>query len=261
MGKYYSLLFQYCMRKLIKSWSFWLFVLFIICSYWSAMYQITMSPKEARQLYSCLTVLSNVSFGYIAGYIFYIVSDFFPSSKAQFIALQYIMLAEYEILTTISSFSTFVGENWVADFKTEYNMFKLLYCASNTFEKCGNEMMRLVASVKIKDSFVEHSKRMLEQTNSNFDCLLVAQKKNLSYEEFECLAKIKGFFCMENKNFENGYITVSQFEIDQSFQDYYNSQKTIIEKLKERAVYCIDEEYKQEIENFVNKSFENQKSS
>lgn len=65
---------------------------------------------------------------------------------------------------------------------------------------------------------------------------------------------------MENKNFENGGITVSQFEIDQSFQDYYDSQKTIIEKLKERAVFCIDEEYKQAIEDFVNKSFEKQKT-
>lgn len=261
MGKYSSLLFQYCIRKLVKSWSFWLFVLFIICSYWSAMYQITISPKESRQLYSCLTVLSNVSFGYIAGYIFYMVSDFFPSSKAQFRALQYIMLAEYEILTTIESFGKIFGKNSVADFESEYKIFKLLYCESNTCEKCGNEIMRLMANIKIKDSFVEHSKRMLEQTNSNFDCLLVAQNKFLSYEEFECLAKIKSFFSLDNKNIENGCITVSQFEIDQSFQDYYNSKKTIIEKLKERAVYCIDEEYKQEIEDFVNKSFENQKSS
>lgn len=255
MRKYSSLLFQYCIRKLIKSWSFWLFVLFIICSYLSAMYQTTISPKESRHLYSCLTVSSNVSFGYIAGYIFYMVSDFFPSSKAQFIALQYIMLAEYEILTTIASFSKMDGKYSVADFESEYNMFKLLYCESNTYEKCGNDMIRLMASIKINDLFVEQSKRMLEQTNSNFDCLLVAQNKFLSYEEFECLTKIKRFFSMDNKNFENGGITVRQFEIDQSFQDYYDNQKYIIEKLKERATFCIDEEYKQAIETFVNKSF------
>ena len=255
MRKYSSLLFQYCIRKLIKSWSFWLFVLFIICSYLSAMYQTTISPKESRHLYSCLTVLSNVSFGYIAGYIFYMVSDFFPSSKAQFIALQYIMLAEYEILTTIASFSKMGGEHSVADFESEYNMFKLLYCESNIYEKCGNDMIRQMASIKINDLFVEQSKRMLEQTSSNFDCLLVAQNKFLSYEEFECLAKIKSFFSLDNKNLENGSIIVSQIEIDQSFQDYYDSQKIIIEKLKERVVFCIDEEFKQEIEDFVNKSF------
>ena len=261
MGKYSSLLFQYCILKLVKSWSFWLFVLFIICSYLSAMYQTTISPKESRHLYSCLTVLSNVSFGYIAGYIFYMVSDFFPNSKAQFIALQYIMLAEYEILTTIASFSKMDGEYSVADFESEYNMFKLLYFESNTYEKCGNDMVRQMASIKINDLFIEQSKRMLEQTNSYFDCLLIAQNKFLSYEEFECLAKIKSFFSLDNKNFENGSITVSQIEIDLSFQDYYDSQKTIIEKLKERAVFCIDEEYKQAIEDFVNKSFKNQKSS
>lgn len=60
---------------------------------------------------------------------------------------------------------------------------------------------------------------------------------------------------MDNKNLENGSIIVSQIEIDQSFQDYYDSQKIIIEKLKERVVFCIDEEFKQEIEDFVNKSF------
>lgn len=163
MRKYSSLLFQYCIRKLIKSWSFWLFVLFIICSYLSAMYHTTISPKESRHLYSCLTVLSNVSFGYIAGYIFYMVSDFLPSSKTQFIALQYIMLAEYEILTTIASFSKMDGENCVADFESEYNMFKLLDCESNTYEKCGNDMMRLMASIKINDLFVEQSKECLNK--------------------------------------------------------------------------------------------------
>lgn len=163
MRKDSSLLFQYCIRKLIKSWSFWLFVLFIICSYLSAMYQTTISPKESRLLYSCLTVLSNVSFGYIAGYIFYMVSDFLPSSKAQFIALQYIMLAEYEILTTIASFSKMDGENSVADFDSEYNMFNLLYCESNTYEKCGNDMMRLMASIKINDFLLNNLKECLNK--------------------------------------------------------------------------------------------------
>lgn len=254
MRKYSTLLFQYRIRKLIKSWSFGLFVLFIICSYLSVMHQTTISPKESRHLYSCLTVLSNISFGYIAGYIFYMFSDFFPRSKAQFIALQYIILAEYEILTTIASLSKMDRENGVADFESEYNMFKLLYCGVNIFEKCGNDMVRLMASIKIDNFFVEDSKRILEQTNSNFDCLLVAQNKFLSYEEFVCLAKIKNFFSMDNKNIENGGITLRQFEIDQLFQEYYDSKKIIIEKLKYRAVFCIDEEHKQAIENFVNKS-------
>lgn len=258
MNKKSFLLFQYCICKLIRSWSFWLFVLFAICSYLSAMYQTTITPKESRHLYSCLTVLSNVSFGYIAGYIFYIVSEFFPSSKAQFIAIQYIMLAEYEILTTITSFTNMDGENSVSDFESEYNMFKLLYCESNTYEKCGNHMVRLMATIKINDFFVEQSKRMLEQTNSSFDGLFVAQNKYLSYEEFKCLTNIKRFFSMDNKNFEKGSITVHQFEIDQSFQDFYDGQKFITEKLKERVVLCIDEEYKQAIEKFVNKRFSNE---
>lgn len=59
---------------------------------------------------------------------------------------------------------------------------------------------------------------------------------------------------MDNKNIENGGITLRQFEIDQLFQEYYDSKKIIIEKLKYRAVFCIDEEHKQAIENFVNKS-------
>lgn len=254
MREYSFLLVQYCISKLIKSWSLWLFVLVVICSYLSAMYQTTINPKESIHLYSCLTVLSNVSFGYIAGYIFYIVSVFCPSSKEQFIALQYIVLAEYEVLTTIAFLNKMDDDSCITDFESEYNMFKLLYCESNTYEKCGNDMLRLMANVKINDFFVEQSKRMLEETSSNFDCLLVAQNKFLSYDEFECLTKIKRFFSMDNKNFENGSITVRQFEIDQAFQDFYDNKKFIIEKLKERVVFCIDEEYKQEIESFVNKS-------
>ena len=254
MRKYYFLSFKYCIHKLINCWSFWLFVLFIACSYLSVMYQTTITPMEAKHLYCWLTVLSNVSSGYIAGYIFYLVSEFIPSSKARFIASQYIMMAEYEILTTIASFYKMDGENYIADFESEYNMFKLLYCERNTYEKCGSDMVRLMANIKINDYFVEQSKKMLEQTNSDFDCLLVAQNKFLSNEEFKCLAKIKRFFSMDNKHFENGCITVRQFEIDQSFQDYYDNQKFIIEKLKERSAYCIDEDYKQAIENFANKS-------
>lgn len=255
MREYLSLLVHFCISQLIKSWSFWLFVLVIVCSYLSAMYQATIIPKESIHLYSFLTVLSNVSFGYIAGYIFYIVSEFCPSTKAQFVAMQYIVLAEYDILITIASFCIIDGENVFANFETEYGMFKLLYCERNPYEKCGNDMLRLMASVKINDSFVEQSKRILEQTSSNFDCLLAAQNKYLSYEEFECLTKIKRFFSMVNKDFENGGITVRQFEIDRDFRDFYDNKKFIMEKLKERVAFCINEEYRREIESFVNKSF------
>lgn len=254
MRKKSSLFIQYCKRKLIKSWSFRLFVLVMIFSYLSALFQATIPPKESKYLYACLTIFANVSFSYIAGYIFYIVSEFYPSSKARFIALQRIVLAEYELLTTIASFSNMGDEKVVANFNTEYNMFKLLYCDSNTYEKCGNDMVRLMANIKIKDFFVEQSKRMLEQTSLIFDCLLVAQNKFLSYEEFICLTKIKRFFSMDNKNFENGSITLRQFEIDQAFLDFYENKKFLIKKLKERVVYCINEEYKQEIESFVIKN-------
>lgn len=254
MRKYSSLLFQYCISKLIKSWSFWIFVVVIICSYLTAMYQTITSSKESIHLYSCLTVLANVSFGYIAGYIFYLVSDFFPNNKVQFKALQYIMLAEYEILTTIASFSKMDSENNLVDFESEYNMFKLLYCERNTYEKCGNDMVKLMANIKINDFFVEQSKRMLEQTSSSFNCLLVSQNIYLSYEEFECLTEIRKFFSLDNKIFKDGGIIVRQFEIDQAFKDYYDNQKFIIGKLKERSIFCIDEKYKQAIENFVNNS-------
>lgn len=220
----------------------------------SALYQTTVNPKEAKYLYSCLTILANVSFSYIAGYIFYIVSEFYPSSKARFIALQHIVLAEYEFLTTIASFNNMDSENVLADFDTEYNMFKLLYCDSNTYEKCGNDMVRLMANIKINDFFVQQSKRMIEQTSLIFDCLLVAQNKFLSYEEFICLTKIKEFFSLDNKYIENGSIILRQYEIDQAFLDFYENKKFLIEKLRERVVYCIDEEYKQKIESFVIKN-------
>lgn len=250
MKKYSYMLFKYCLCKLISSWSFWVFVLFLVCSYLSAMFQTTIKPDESKHLYSCLTVFSNVSFGYIAGYIFYIVSDFVSNSKAQFNALQYIMLAEYEILTTIASFNKLDGEKCIDDFDFEYNMFKIIYCESNPYEKCGNEQIRLLANIKIHNSFAEQSKRILEQTISYFDCLLIAQNKFLSYEEFECLTKIKRFFSMDNKNIENGCIVVRQFEIDEAFQDYYDNKKIIAEQLIKKAVFCVDEDFKQEIKRF-----------
>ena len=249
MRKYLFLLFQYCICRIIKSCSFWVFVLFLICSFLTAMYQITLTPKESKYLYSYLTVFSNVSFGYIAGYIFYIVSDFLSNSKAQFNALQNIMLAEYDILTTLASFNGLCNEKCIDDFELEYNMFKLLYCESNPYEKCGNDRIRLMTKIKIHNSFAEQSKKVLEETMSDFDCLLIAQNKFLSYDEFECLTRIKRFFCMDNKNIENGCIVVHQFEIDKAFQDYYDNRRIIAEQLKEKATFCIDEDFKQEIKN------------
>lgn len=251
MKKKSSLLFQYCISQLIKSWSFVFFVLLIICSYLSAMYQTIITPKESIHLYSGLTVLSNVSFGYIAGYIFYIVSAFFPNSKAQFNALQDIMLSEYKILTTIALFNKMDKQKCIEDFELEYNMFKLLYCERNPYEKCGNSQVRLLANIKINDFFVEQSRRTLKQTSSDFDCLLISQNKFLSYEEFECLTRIKRFFSMDNKNYENGGIVAQQFEIDEAFQDYYNNKRFIAKKLKEKVVFCIDEELKQEINGLL----------
>ena len=213
------------------------------------MYQITLTPKESKYLYSYLTVFSNVSFGYIAGYIFYLVSDFLSNSKAQFNALQNIMLAEYDILTTLASFNGLCNEKCIDDFELEYNMFKLLYCESNPYEKCGNDRIRLMTKIKIHNSFAEQSKKVLEETISDFDCLLIAQNKFLSYDEFECLTRIKRFFCMDNKNIENGCIVVHQFEIDKAFQDYYDNRRIIAEQLKEKATFCIDEDFKQEIKN------------
>ncbi|MDO4161137.1 MAG: hypothetical protein Q4D41_11825, partial [Prevotellaceae bacterium] len=140
MRKYSSLLFQYCTLKLIKSWSFWLFVIAIVCSYLSAMYHTTITSKESIHLYSFLTVLANVSFGYIAGYIFYIVSEFVPKNKSEFQALQKILYAEYEILTSSFVYELYkLGEpicNSEQDYETQKQNFTITLCETNPYEEC-----------------------------------------------------------------------------------------------------------------------------
>lgn len=67
-------LFKYILRQIKSSWIIWaLFLCCIVTSYIVARYKLSEEPWGV--------VLSNISFGYIAGMIFYVFSDLAPTSK------------------------------------------------------------------------------------------------------------------------------------------------------------------------------------
>lgn len=249
---YYLLLFRYTTNKLIKSWSFWLLLLFLLCSFMSAIYQTKVQTEDYLYLYASLNLLANVSFGYIAGYIFYLVSDFSPNIKAEFCALHMISYAEYEIMS-----SSFVldfhrlckkeGEEIEIDYKSEYELFKFLFCEKPPYEKVNNDTLRLMAELKIHDSFVSDSKNHLRHINSYFDMLLGKLSQFLPYDEIVSLTKLKSFYSLDFAHYDSGKLCIRQFQLDSIFQEYYYNRKNIAAHLKERTIYCIDSELRKEI--------------
>lgn len=252
MREYSSLLVQYSISKLIKSWTFWLFVLVIICSYLSAMYQTTITPKESIHLYSCLTVLANVSFGYIAGYIFYIVSDFVPKSKSEFQALQKVLYAEYEILTSSFVFELYkIGEpicENAQEYETQKHKFVISLCEKNPYEQCKDEGIRIMSYWKISNAFVHLTNIFRKSSSIYFDLLLGSQSKHLSYDELESITKLKRCLCLEYAEYKDGCFTAKLAQIYEAFEDFYNSKKLIVHQLKIQSRYCVDKLLAQKIQ-------------
>lgn len=252
MRKYSSLLFQYCMCLLVSSWSFWLFVLFIISSYLSAMYQTTMCPKESIHLYSCLTVLANVSFGYIAGYIFYIVSEFVPKSSSEFQALQKVLYAEYEILTSSLVFELYkLGESIYEseqDYETQKQKFVISLCEKNPYEQCKDEGIRIMSYWKISNAFVHLTNVFRKSSSIYFDLLLGSQSKHLSYDELESITKLKRCLYLEYAEYKDGCFTAKLPQINEAFEDFYNSKRLIVHQLKKQSCYCVDNQLAQKIQ-------------
>lgn len=240
------MLFKFCLCKLISSCSFWLFVLFIVCSYLSAMFQTNITPDESKYLYSCLTVFSNVSFGYIAGYIFYIVADFIPQNKSEFQALQKILFAEYEILTSSLVFELYKLGEPVGEEEQDYEMrnkkFVIMLCEKNPYEQCENECIRIMSYWQIRNDFVYITNKFKRSSSVYFDLLLGSQSKYLSYDELESITKIKRCLYFDFAEYKNGYFSAKLIEINNAFNDLYKSKEWIVHQLKQKSNFCVDQE-------------------
>ena len=252
MRKYPSLLFLYYTHKLVRSWSLGLFVLFIICSYLSAMFLMTISPNESRHLYSCLTVLSNVSFGYIAGYIFYIVSEFIPKTNSEFQALQKILYAEYEILTSSFVYELYKLGEPICDSEQDHEMqkqkFAITLCERNPYKQCKDESIRIMSYWKISNAFVHLTNVFRKSSSVYFELLLGSQSKYLSYDELESITRLKRCLCLEYAEYKDGCFTAKLAQINEAFEDFYNSKRLIVNQLKKRACYCTDRQLAKKIQ-------------
>lgn len=249
---YYTLIFQYTTDKLIKSWSFWLLLLFLLCSFMSAIYQTKVQPEDYLYLYASLNLLANVSFGYIAGYIFYLVSDFFPSSRAEFDAMQKTMYAEYEILSTISVLGlyklTLSDTESEQGYEAENQLFVEMICEKNPYEQCKDEGIRVMSYWQIRNCYVSLTRTFIKNGTTYFDILMNSQSKYLSYEEIESITKLKHCICLDYVDQKDGIFYARLFDINKAFDDYYFNYRFIKNQLKKKAKFCIDKKLKNYIE-------------
>lgn len=253
MVSYILLFLRYIIQRLIKSWSFGLFVAFSICSFVSVVYQTKYNSEDTINKYVLFTLLANISFSYIAGYIFYVVSDFARNIKAEFDALVAIAYAECEILSKKpyvdlnifgkvnidSNEITCNSEPPEVDYETEYKIFRFSFCERNPYEKLNHEKLKLLANLKINDSYVSYSKDTLRNCISYFDLLTGPLSRFLSYEEILSIAKLKSFYNLDFAKFEEGKLCARQFEIDSAFEEYFDSRRTITRCLRDRATFCV----------------------
>lgn len=249
------LFFRYATQKLLHSWSFWIFLFSVVCSFVSVFYLLNNSPEGSSYTYLLMTILSNISYSYVAGYIFYIVSDFLHNTKDECEALNTIAYAEIEILSKkpyldlnlLSKANIELNEitcDYIpreVNFESEYEIFKFTFCEKNPYEKFDDIRFKLLTKQTINESYVSHSKNIFRNCISNFDLLTGSLSRFLSYEEILSLAKLKRFYNLDFAMYEEGKLCVHQYEIDVAFAEYFDSLRIITNSLKERASFCVPE--------------------
>lgn len=248
-----SLLFLYYIYSLLSSWSFWLLVLFLICSYLSAQYQTAIFPKESIKWHSCLSVLSKVSIGYIAGYTFYLVFAFIPNKKLKFNALQIVSRAEYRVLVASFVLELYrLGEPIVSsqlDYETQKRWFIIQLCEKSPYEQCENEEdIDLMSYWKIHNRLVDLANDFIKHDSIYFDLLLGSHSKYLSYEELESIIKLKQCLSFNFADHKDGNFTAKFYKICQAFDDVYNSKKLIAHQLQKHSFFCVDKDLAHKID-------------
>lgn len=213
------------LRICLNRRSFYTFILSILLC-------VILSQIKSYGLPNVFEAILNICYSYIAGYVFYLVSDVYPKTARKVEDIKNVILDEICILlnakgvldTTIKfSRNTYHGTEKIKGFII--NISK-----KNPYK--NNDKL-----IELEDIFLKHLYFIQNECKNAFNILLNYKAHLLGYDEISILLEIKDFIFLNNfYNKENIYLL--KFEIEcQYFTDDIQKLEHIIEKQIDSYVY------------------------
>lgn len=188
-----------------------------------------LSQKEHYEFLSLLfDAVKNVSYSYVAGYIFYIVSDVYPKSKRKLDEMEDIINNELCILGYAKSLidpsvrfstSTYLGTD-------NYKKF-IVNCTKSDPYKNGSN------SVELNDSFLNRLHFVHNECGNSF-CLLLEYKNGyLNSDDIKVLLELQDFiFLKKTRNEKMIFLCELEMEYFNFLENIQKLEKSISEQIK-----------------------------
>ena len=217
------------LRIALKRKSFYSFILSIFLC-------IVLSQIKCYGLPNVFEAIINICYSYIAGYVFYFVSDIYPKTSRKVEDIKNVILDEicifhntYDLLDTTIKFSknTYQGTDKIKDF--------IVNISTENPYKSNNKL------VELNDSFLSHLYWIQNECKNSFNILLNYKAHLLEYDEISILLNLKDFIFLSN--FANQkYMYLLGFEMEcQNYTDNIQKLKHIIEEQIDFYIYNLCE--------------------
>lgn len=193
---------------------------------------VALSQIKSNVLPNVLEAIINICYSYIAGCVFYFISDVYPRTARKVNNIKNVILDEIRIFhnandmldTTIKfSKNTYHGTDKIKEFIiniSEVNPYK------------SNDKL-----IELDDSFLSHLYFIQNECKNSFNILLNYKAHLLEYDEISILLELKDFIFLNNF-YNKKYIYLLGFEIEcQNYTDNIQKLEHIIEEQIDTYVY------------------------
>lgn len=213
------------LRMVLKRKSFYTFILSIFLC-------IVLSQIKSYGLANVFEAIINICYSYIAGYVFFLVSDIYPKTVRKVEDLRDVILdeicilhnANYMLDTTIKfSKNTYHGIDKIKDF--------IVNISTEDPYKSKDKL------IELNDYFLNHLNWIQNECKNPFNILLNYKAHLLEYNEISILLKLKDFIFLNNF-YNKKYMYLLGFEMEcQDYTDNIKKLEYIIEEQIDSYIY------------------------
>lgn len=214
------------LRKCLKGVPFYIFLLSLLLCF------VLSQSFSNVLLESLFEAVRNICYSYIAGYIFYLVSDVYPKTARKVEDIKNVILDEIcifhnanDMLDTTIKFSnnTYHGTDRIKDF--------IINISKENPYKSNDKL------IELNDLFLNHLYSIRNECKNSFNILLKFKAHLLEYEEISILLELEDFIVLNNF-YNKKHIYLFGFEIEcQNYTDNIQKLGHIIEEQIDTYIY------------------------
>lgn len=213
------------LRIVLKQKFFFTFILSIFLC-------VALSQIKSNVLPNVFEAIINICYSYIAGCVFYFISDVYPRTARKVINIKNVILDEIcifhnanDMLDTTIKFSnnTYHGTDRIKDF--------IINISKENPYKSKDKL------IELNDLFLNHLYSIQNECKNPFNILLKFKAHLLEYEEISILLELKEFMFLNNF-YNKKYMYLFGLEIEcQNYTDNIQKLEHIIEEQIDTYVY------------------------